>query len=256
MQQPTRVSQTVILAAGSGSRLATTRGDVPKPLMTVKGIPLIAHALEHARASGCDEAVIVIGYEGDRIRAAVEAMRPMLRVRFLQSPDHTAPNGISLLAAEDAAAPAFYLQMVDHLFAEPALSLLTAQSLVAGAGGRVLIDAAPSSVIDLSDATKVRLSGQRVSAIGKAIDPWDAIDAGCFVLTHAIFDALRRAPATARTVSSGMRGLVEHGRLDAVTVNGIEWVDVDTPADRDVAERMLGRVNSHPNSRSRAPLRL
>jgi NDP-sugar pyrophosphorylase family protein len=46
-----------------------------------------------------------------------------------------------------------------------------------------------------------------------------------------------------------MRGLVEDGRLDAVTVNGIEWVDVDTPADRDVAERMLGRrqlASEHP----------
>lgn len=52
MQQAMRVMQTVILAAGSGSRLAPPRGDVPKPLMNVAGMPLVAHALEHARRSG------------------------------------------------------------------------------------------------------------------------------------------------------------------------------------------------------------
>ena len=42
MQQAMRVMQTVILAAGSGSRLAPPRGDVPKPLMNVAGMPLVA----------------------------------------------------------------------------------------------------------------------------------------------------------------------------------------------------------------------
>ena len=221
MQQPTRVRQTVILAAGSGSRLSAARGDVPKPLMAVGGIPLVGHALAHAHASGCDEAVIVIGYEGDRVREAIDAMRSPLRIRFVQSPDHTAPNGVSLLAAEPAAAPAFYLQMVDHLFAEPSLPCLIARPLATDEVGRVLVDHAPSE-IDLADATKVRLEGTRVTAIGKGLHPWDAIDAGCFVLTHAIFAALRQAPAhEPRTVSSGMRQLVALGRLGAVDFNGI-----------------------------------
>jgi choline kinase len=242
MQQPTRVTQTVILAAGSGSRLTAARGDVPKPLMAVGGIPLVGHALAHAHASGCDEAVIVIGYEGDRVRAAIDAMRSPLRIRFVHSPDHTAPNGVSLLAAEPAAAAAFYLQMVDHLFTEPALPRLVARPLAADEVGRVLVDPSPSE-IDLGDATKVRLDGRRVTAIGKGLHPWDAIDAGCFVLTHDIFAALRQAPAhEPRTVSSGMRQLVTQGRLGAVDVNGTGWVDVDTPADREVAERLLGRT--------------
>jgi choline kinase len=233
------VTQTVILAAGSGSRLASARGDVPKPLMRVAGAPLVAHALWHARASGCTEAVIVIGYEGDRVRAAIEAMDADLYVRFITSPDHSAPNGVSLLAAEPLAAPMFYLQMVDHLFADVSLPKLVTSPFVNGEGGRVLVDGAPG-VLDLDDATRVRLAGRRVTAIGKRIEPWDAIDAGCFVLTHDVFDALRRAPTgEPRTVSSGMRQLVADGRLHAVDVDGTGWVDVDTPADRDVAERLL-----------------
>jgi len=242
MQQALRVTQTVILAAGSGSRLVPTRGDVPKPLMTVAGVPLVAHALEHARRSGCDEAVIVVGYEGARVRAAIERLQTPLRLIFVENLDYAAPNGVSLLAAEPVAASAFFLQMVDHLFPEPTLLLLAATPLDAGELGRVLVDSTPSPDIDLDDATKVQLDRARVSAIGKGLDTWDAIDAGCFVLTHGVFEALRAAPAAdGLTVSSGMRRLVAARALGAVDLRGADWIDVDTPADRDIAERLLGR---------------
>lgn len=87
--------------------------------------------------------------------------------------------------------------------------------------GRVLVDSTPSADIDLDDATKVRLLDGRVSAIGKGLDGWDAIDAGCFVLTHGVFEALRRVSADeGLTVSSGMRRLVAERRLGAVDIRG------------------------------------
>jgi 1L-myo-inositol 1-phosphate cytidylyltransferase len=238
--RPLSVTQTVILAAGYGSRLGSAESGVPKPLMTVAGVPLIAHAIEHARASGCVDAVIVIGYQGARVQAAVEEMAPAMGVRFVENRDVSVPNGLSLLAAERLAAHCFYLQMVDHVFAGVALPKLAAQAFGDGELGRVLIDRAPGA-IDLADATKVRLMGSRVTAIGKSIEPWDAVDAGCFVLTPAVFDALRRVPSgEPLTVSSGMRQLVASGALGAADVDGVEWIDVDTPADRAMAERLRG----------------
>ena len=244
MTRDTPVLQTVILAAGSGSRLAPARGDVPKPLMTVCGIPLIAHALAHAERAGCEAATIVLGYEAERVRAAVDALASPLQIKFEYSADYTAPNGLSLLAAEPSAHEHFYLQMVDHLFIEPVLARL-AESPLTGYEGRVLVDSQPSSEIDLDDATKVCVAETRVSAIGKGLKVWDAIDAGCFVLSHAVFDALREVPpAEGLTVSSGMRRLVERGQLGFVDIRGALWIDVDTPVDRDRAERMLEQAHS------------
>src|ERR671937_127342 len=81
------VTQTVTLAAGLGARLnGGADASTPKPLLTVAGLPLVAHALDHAASSGCDEAVVVIGHEGDRVRAAVEAMHSSLAVRFVVNP--------------------------------------------------------------------------------------------------------------------------------------------------------------------------
>jgi choline kinase len=233
------VSQTVILAAGSGSRLIGGASGTPKPLVTVAGAPLIAHALAHAQASGCREAIIVLGHEGARVRAVIEELPSTLRVRFVENADPSTPNGVSLLAAAPLAASRFFLQMVDHLFAEPVLPKLIAASLERDEDGRVLVDRAPGD-LDLDDATKVRVVDGRVASIGKGIAAWDAIDAGCFVLTPAIFDALHRVADTcARTVSSGMRCLAARGSLGAIAVDGVPWVDVDTPQDRAAAERLV-----------------
>jgi choline kinase len=233
------VHQTIILAAGVGARLGRSGDGTPKPLMAVGGVPLISHALEHAVACGCRQAIIVIGHEGARVREAVEAMAPAIDVRFVTNPDPTTPNGASLLAAEPAATARFFLQMVDHLFAEPVLWRLAPAGLNGATVGRVLVDRAPVN-LDLSDATKVRLTGDRVTAIGKGIRPWDAIDAGCFVLSRAIFEALRAVPSTeSRTVSSAMRQLVERGALRATEMADVRWVDVDTPGDRAEAELVV-----------------
>ena len=237
--------QIVILAAGLGSRLGSAEAGIPKPLMEVGGQPLIAHALAHAEASGCREAIVVIGYEGARVQAAVQAMHTSLAVRFVETPDPTAPNGHSLLAAAPFARPQFFLQMVDHVFAQPVLPLLD-QRPGRGPGddaeeaGRLLVDRAPDPSLDLDDATKVCLDGHRITAIGKGLPAWDAIDTGAFRLTRAVFTALAAVPASEpRTVSSAMRRLVADGAMWSVDIAGTPWADVDTPADREVAERLL-----------------
>ena len=236
------VTQTVILAAGVGSRLGSAVPGVPKPLVTVGGIPLVVHALLHAHASGCDEAIVVVGHQGARVKAAIEALPARLRVRFVETADPAAPNGVSLLAAEPLAQPRFFLQMADHVFGDVTLPRLVGSSLAADEAGRVLVDRSPRD-LDLDDATKVRRAGDRVTAIGKGLEPWDAVDAGCFVLTAAVFDALRRVPASEpRSVSSGMRQLVARGALGAVEVGDTEWVDTDTPADRALAESLMQRT--------------
>jgi choline kinase len=165
-------------------------------------------------------------------------METAIAIQFVENSDPTTPNGESLLVAERAVGDRFFLQMVDHLFAEPVLPRLALAPFDGRTAGRVLVDRAPAN-LDLADATKVCIAGDRVTAIGKGLDPWDAIDAGCFLLSRAIFDALRSVPAgEPRTVSSGMRQLVAQRALGAQEIAGIPWVDVDTPADRAEAERL------------------
>jgi len=236
--------QIVILAAGLGSRLTGGDSSLPKPLVEVAGLPLIAHALSHAEASGCREALVVIGHQGTRVRQVVESLQTSLDVRFVEISDPSAPNGDSLLAAAPVARSHFYLQMVDHVFAQPVLPLLSGVPLRDEEAGRLLVDLSPDACLDLEDATRVQLEGARIVAIGKGLRTWDAVDTGCFLLTDRVFDALRDVPTSEpRTVSSAMRQLVVKGALGAVSIGDIAWADVDTPADLMSAQQALAVVS-------------
>ena len=61
-----------VLAAGRGSRLG---GDVPKPLVELRGRPLVSWALDPATTSGLRPVVLVVGHHGGAVaRVAPEGV--------------------------------------------------------------------------------------------------------------------------------------------------------------------------------------
>jgi molybdenum cofactor cytidylyltransferase len=61
-----------VLAAGRGSRLG---GDASKPLLQWRGRPLVAWALDAARASGLAPVVVVVGYRADDVAHTIRTAR-------------------------------------------------------------------------------------------------------------------------------------------------------------------------------------
>jgi choline kinase len=91
-----------------------------------------------------------------------------------------------------------------------------------------------------AEATKVRLDGDRITAIGKDLTTHDALDTGLFVCAPALFDALeiaRRAGDT--TLSGGIRQLAARGLMRAADVGAASWCDIDTLDDLAAAETLL-----------------
>ncbi|MFB6299215.1 MAG: bifunctional sugar-1-phosphate nucleotidylyltransferase/acetyltransferase [Halobacteriales archaeon] len=60
--------QTVVLAAGEGTRMRPLTSTRPKPMLPVAGKPLLARVLEAAAAAGAERFVLVVGYEADAVR--------------------------------------------------------------------------------------------------------------------------------------------------------------------------------------------
>ena len=230
--------QTVILAAGNGTRLATLGHELPKPFLLVGGRTLIERALEQAQLAGCEEAVIVLGHEAEQFQRELARVPSGLRIQLVRNPQYNLPNGVSLLAAEPYVAERFFLQMADHVFSEPVLERLADPSLDGAA--RLLVDPAPVDQDEL-DATKVRIRDGFITAIGKEVRPYDAVDAGCFLLDRRVFAALRAVPGGAPSVSAGMEQLAAQRALAPLPLRGVAWVDVDTPADWKRAEAVLPR---------------
>jgi len=60
--------QTVILAAGQGTRMRPLTAQTPKPMLPVADRPLVAHVADAAVDAGASELVFVVGYEAADVR--------------------------------------------------------------------------------------------------------------------------------------------------------------------------------------------
>jgi len=233
------VRQALVLAAGNGDRFKN-RTRESKLLEPVLGRPLILRTIETAREAGIRVFEIVVGYHADRVREAIERHAPRdLTLHFTYNQDWHLENGVSVLAARTRLRSRFALLMGDHLFAARTLGqLLLArvnpdESLLA-------VDSRPTTPEIAAEATKVRLSGSRVVAIGKALTEYDALDTGLFVCAPALFDALEAARANGdTTLSGGIRILAGRGLMRSFDVGDATWCDIDTIEDLHSAESLL-----------------
>lgn len=78
----------MILAAGLGTRMGALTRDLPKPLLTVDGEPLIVHRGRALVAAGFAELVVNVAYLGERIEAALgDGSRLGARIAYSREPD-------------------------------------------------------------------------------------------------------------------------------------------------------------------------
>lgn len=234
------ITTAIILAAGMGTRL---RDRAPsKPLCDVAGTPLIDHALQRLAAAGLMRAIVVTGYEADRIEAHLARPQP-LAVETVRTRDWHEPNGVSALAAapliaENRGGPALLL-MCDHLV-EPALYRRMAES-DPGAGLNLGIDRRLGHEwVDPLDVTCVQTESDRIVAIGKELEPHDCYDTGVFAVGSAFFAALERLPSP--SISNAVTALAAEDQARVVDCSDLSWLDVDDAKALGWAEEWLGQL--------------
>src|SRR3954452_24860854 len=62
------VKKAVLLAAGKGTRMRELTNDLPKPMIPVRGQPILRHILDGLRAAGGTHFLIIVGYRADVVR--------------------------------------------------------------------------------------------------------------------------------------------------------------------------------------------
>jgi choline kinase len=240
------VRDAVVLAAGNGDRFQTGSHH-SKLLQPVLGQPLILRTLQTAADAGISTFHVVVGYQSEVLRDTVSKGAPRgTTVHVTYNPEWHLENGVSVLAVRASLRDRrFALLMGDHLFEAPVLSRLMRMHV--GARESLLaVDTRHAATSVAAEATKVRLHGDRITAIGKTLSIYDALDTGLFVCDPVLFDALRRArDAGDTTLSGGIRLLAARRLMRAVDVGGATWCDIDTVADLETAEDLLG---SRPDS--------
>jgi len=196
-------------------------------------MPLISRTIFTAAQAGVRLIDVIVGYQAGAVqRTAAAATPPGVTLRFHRNDRWHEENGVSALVARPHVGnERFALLMGDHIFHSRVLEHLVRHQ-VQGDESLLAIDRNPATAAQVAEATKVSLQGDRITAIGKQVDPFDAIDTGVFVFSPSIFGALEESARAGDTsLSGGVRRLAARGLMRGVDTGGSAWCDIDTVAD-------------------------
>lgn len=230
----------LIVAAGPGTRLRA-KGE-SKPLIRIKGVPLIERVIGRAVAAGIEDFCVVSGYRGDELRAELDvfAAREGVRITHVVNESWDRANGVSVLKARPYLDEPFVLTMCDHLVDPEILRGLLAfphepDTVTLAVDFRI-----DRSLNDIDDVTRVKCLDGRIIHIGKVIRDFNAIDTGVFLCTRILFDALVVSQAEGDdSISGAMNVLARWSKARTFDIEGRVWVDVDDPVAFGKAEQLL-----------------
>lgn len=77
--------ETVILAGGTGTRMWPLTMAMPKPLIPIKGIPIIRLVVDFFKANNYSKFIICIGYKGDSVRRYFDSSNDNLDITYVDS---------------------------------------------------------------------------------------------------------------------------------------------------------------------------
>jgi bifunctional UDP-N-acetylglucosamine pyrophosphorylase/glucosamine-1-phosphate N-acetyltransferase len=213
--------QTVVLAAGEGTRMRPLTASRPKPLLPVAGRPMLAHVLAGAVAAGATRLVVVIGYEADAVRSAIGDEHAGVPVDYaVQETQAGTADAVEAARPHLDDAP-FAVLAGDNLYDRQSLAALFEQAPAVGA--YEVDDPRPYGVFELE--------GERVTnVIEKPADPPSSlVNVSAYVFEAAALDWLDVDPS-----ERGERELTDvlDRQLQAADVRPVRlsrWLDVGRP---------------------------
>lgn len=118
--------QAIILAAGMGKRLKNLTVNNTKCMVKVNGVPMIDRVLRQLDAHRLSRIILVVGYEGEKLKAHVRSLPIFTPVDFVDNPIYDKTNNIySLaLAKRQLCAEDTLLLESDLIFEDSVLDLL------------------------------------------------------------------------------------------------------------------------------------
>ncbi|CAO3433272.1 phosphocholine cytidylyltransferase family protein [Azospirillum doebereinerae] len=237
----------IILSAGQGKRLLPLTEARPKCLLPFAGRPLLEWQLRALGMQGVTEAVVVVGFAAEAVEEALERLDvPGLRVRTLFNPFYSVADNIgSCFVAQPEMTGDFLVLNGDTLFEPAVLGTLLSR---ATAPVTVTIDRKPC--YDADDMKVSLAAGRRLRAIGKTL-PTDSVDGesigmllfrgdGGARFAGSIQAVLREPDGRSRWYLSAIDRMARtSGGVEAVSIEGHQWGEVDFPADVVCAQRLI-----------------
>jgi len=236
----TKIDRAVILAAGRGTRMREMTNDVPKPMIEVRGKPVLQHIVEGLRDAAVRKFLIIVGYHAETVRNFFgDGRRHTVAIEYATQTvqdgtgrvvnlarDFTSGSPFILSYGDILISPENYKRMVDLPDACEAVITVTRAEDVSK-GGAVFVNE-QMELVDLREKPKP----------GEPTSPW--YNAGLYAFRPSIFEFIAKlnpSPRGEYELTDAIRGLAHSGgKVRALELTG-EWADVRDP-------EILGKLNS------------
>jgi len=226
------VTKAVLLAAGKGTRMRELTNELPKPMIPVRGKPILQHIVEGLRAAGVTRFQIIVGWRAEVVRDFFgDGSRFDASVEYTTQEVQDGTGRVVELAKGFAGAEPFILSYGDILV-DPAnyhrlADLGSAEALISvkhnpgeiAKGGAVFVN-------ERFEMTDLREKPQP----GEPTSPW--YNAGIYTFRPSIFEftaKLEKSPRGEYELTDAIRSLALSGRLVQVVELAGDWADVRDP---------------------------
>lgn len=228
----------MVMAAGLGKRMRPLTATTPKPLVRVKGKPLIDHALDRLAEAGVAKAVVNVHYLADALEAHV-LERELPKVVISDEREELLETGGGLIKAQDQLPDPFFCLNADNIWLDGP------QNAFADLSARWDADAMDALLLVVPHARAENFAGKGdfyMDALGRLsrrqtgrIAPF--IYTGIQLISKRL---LRDAPSGKFSTNILWSRAIEEGRLFGLSFTGL-WFEVGTPQAIKPTEEALSR---------------
>lgn len=234
----------MILSAGKGSRLLPLTAERPKCLLELAGKTLLDWQLDALLAAGIAEMTVVTGFRPDLVEAVIAGRGPERgRVATVFNPFYHVADNLGSVWMARAAFDRDCLLLNGDTVVTPAL----VERLLMAPDSPICVAVDEKAEYD-SDDMKVLRDGDRLVRIDKGLAPggYNAESIGLLRFSGdgrgAFLDGVERMirtpEGTAQFYLRVIDRLADTGIVATASMAGLEWAEVDYPADYEAAQRL------------------
>jgi len=236
----------ITLSAGQGKRLMPLTADRPKCLLPVADRTLIEWQIHSLVKNGIDEIVVVLGFMAERVEAVLAKLSiPGVTIRTIHNPFYAVSDNLASCFLVRAEMDRDFVILNGDTVSEPAIL----GTLLEKASQPITVTIDRKEMYDADDM-KVSVDGDRLLDIGKTLTSdvthGESIGMLAFkgegpgLFRAAIETAMRRPEGLKLWYLSVIAEIARTGRVGVASIEGLEWGEVDFPADVD-GVNALGR---------------